>query len=105
MRGIKANTQLLTLRSTLSKRLTEAFKNGKTQQQLSFYRIWLSGLFYRMYEMERAGIPADFSETAIQEMSGKTYSLEGRATLRQKQNRKAKDYMDDYQRWKLAFSI
>ena len=105
MRGIKASMQLLTLRSTLSKRLTEAFKNGKTQQQLSFYRIWLSGLFYRMYEMERAGIPADFSETAIQEMSGKTYSLEGRATLRQKQNRKAKDYMDDYQRWKLAFSI
>lgn len=105
MRGIKANTQLLTLRSTLSKRLSEAFKEGRTQQQLSFYRIWLSGLFYRMYEMERAGIPADFSETAIQEMSGKTYSLEGRATLRQKQNRKAKDYMDDYQRWKLAFSI
>lgn len=105
MRGIKANTQLITLRPTLSKRLTDAFENGRVQQKLSFHRIWLSGLFYRMYEMERAGIPVDFSATAIQEMSGKTYSLEGRATLRQKQNRKAKGYMDDYQRWKLAFSI
>lgn len=105
MRGIKANVQILTIRSTLSKRLTEAFKKGKTKQQLSFYRIWLSGLFYRMYELERAGIPADFSEVAMQNMAGKTYSLEGGATLVQKQNRKAKDYMNDYQRWKLAFSI
>lgn len=105
MRGIKANTQIMTLRSTLSRRLNEAYKDGKTMQQLSFYRIWLSGLFYRMYDMERAGIPADFSDVAIQQMEGKTYSLEGRATLRQKQNRKAREYMMDYQRWKIAFSI
>lgn len=105
MRGVKANTQLMTLRSTISKRLSEAYKSGKTSQQLSFYRIWLSGLFYRMYELERTGIPSDFSEVAIQDMEGKVYSLEGRATLRQKQNRKAREYMADYQRWKMAFSI
>ena len=58
-----------------------------------------------MYELERAGIPSDFSEVAIQDMEGKVYSLEGRATLRQKQNRKAREYMADYQRWKMAFSI
>lgn len=105
MRGIKANTRILTIRSTLSKRLNEAYKTGKTAQQLSFYRIWISGLFYRMYELERAGIPADFSEVAVQQMGGKDYSLSGRATLRQKQNRKAWEYKVDYQRWKVVHSI
>jgi hypothetical protein len=105
MRGVKTNTRLLTIRSTLSKRLTEAAKTGKTELQLSFYRIWLSGLFYRMYEAERAGFPVDFSDVAVQEMEGKTYSLSGRDNLKLKQNRKARDYMDDYRRWKLAFSI
>lgn len=105
LRGIKADTHIMTIRSTLSRRVSAAYKEGKTKHQLSFYRIWLSGLFYRMYEMERAGIPADFSDAAIQQTEGKTYSLSGRATLRQKQNRKAREYMADYQRWKLAFSI
>jgi hypothetical protein len=105
MRGIKSNIQVLTIRSTLSKRLTDAAKSGRTKIKLSFYRIWLSGLFYRTYEMERAGFLVDFSEAAVMEMEGKTYALGGRETLRMKQNRKARDYMEDYQRWKLAFSI
>lgn len=105
MRGMKADMRIMTMRSTTSKRITEAFKEGKTKRQLSFYRVWISGLFYRMYELERAGIAVNFSEVALQEMEGKTYSLEGRATLRQKQNRKIREYMTDYQRWKVAFSI
>lgn len=105
MRGIKANTQVMTIRSTLSKRFSEAFKENRTELQLSFYRIWLSGLFYRMYERERAGVQVNFSEIAVREMAGRDYSLNGGGTLKQKENRKAKDYMEDYQRWKLAFSI
>jgi len=105
MRGVKADAHLLTLRSALSRRLTEAAKTGQSKLQLSFYRIWLSGLFYRMYEAERAGFPVDFSAAAVNEMHGKTYSLTGRSTMQQKQNRKARDYAEDYQRWKLAFSI
>ena len=105
MRGIKANIKILTIRSTLSRKITDAHKRGKSSQQLSYNRIWLSGLFYRMYELERAGIPPNFSEIAIAEMCGKTYSLKGSGTLRQKQNRKARDYEEDYQRWKLTFSV
>ena len=65
----------------------------------------MSGLFYRVYEMERAGISPNFSEAALRVMDGKTYSLKGREKLEHKQNRIEKDYMEDYERWKLAFSI
>jgi hypothetical protein len=104
MRGIKASTKTLTMRTTLSKRNIKAIEAGITDLQLSFYRVRMSGLFYRMYERERAGIPIDFSDAAIHAMENKSHSLTGRAK-KHKQNRIARDYMEDYQRWKLAFSI
>ncbi|MCM1222383.1 MAG: hypothetical protein NC548_48740 [Lachnospiraceae bacterium] len=105
MRGIKAETKILTIRSTLSKQSIQAIKSGKTDMQLSFSRAYLSGLFFRMYERERAGVPIDFSEAAVHAMEGKNYTLSGRAKIEHRQNRIERDYMEDYQRWKLAFSI
>lgn len=105
LRGVKANTKTYTMRTTLSKRNVNAVQDGKTELQLSFYRVRMSGLFYRIYEMERAGFPVSFSEAAIRVMDGKTYSLNGREKIHHKQNRIERDYMEDYQRWKLAFSI
>lgn len=105
MRGIRAVTKTVTLRSILSKKSAKAIEDGLTQQQLSFYRVWMSGLFYRMYDRERAGIPIDFSEAATNFVSDRTYALNGRIKLEHKQNRIERDYMEDYQRWKLAFSI
>lgn len=105
MRGIKATTKTFTMRTTLSKRNIKAIEDGLTDLQLSFYRVRMSGLFYRVYELERAGVPASFSEAALRVMDGKTYSLYGREKLQHKQNKIERDYMEDYQRWKLAFSI
>lgn len=105
MRGVKATTKTMTIRSFLSHRSAEAIKAGKTEQQLSFHRVWLSGLFYRIYERERAGVPVDFSEAAASFMEGRTYALCGREKIEHKRNRIERDYMEDYQRWKLAFSI
>lgn len=105
MRGIKATTKTFTMRTTLSKRNIKAVEEGLTDLQLSFYRVRMSGLFYRVYERERAGIPVDFSEAAMRAMEGKTYSLTGRLKIEHKQNRIERDYAEDYQRWKLAFSI
>ena len=78
MRGIKAVTKTFTMRATLSKRNIKAVEEGKTDMQLSFYRVRMSGLFYRIYEMERAGIAPNFSDAALRVMDGKTYSLKGR---------------------------
>lgn len=105
MRGLKATTKTFTMRTTISKRNISAIENGLTELQLSFYRVRMSGLFYRTYEMERAGIPVTFSEAALRVMDGKTYALSGREKIIHKQNRIERDYFDDYQRWKLAFSI
>jgi hypothetical protein len=105
MRRVTAGTHLMTVRSTLSKRLTAAQKNGQTEQKLSFYRAWLSGLFYRMAERERAGIPADFGEIVAREMEQKPSPVTGGLSTQAKQNERAKDYLEDYQRWKLAFFI
>ena len=105
MRGIKAETKTFTMRTTLSKRNIKAVEEGLTDLRLSFYRVRMSGLFYRIYERERAGVPVDFSEAAMRAMAGKEYSIKGRIKLEHKQNRMERDYMEDYQRWKLAFSI
>ena len=90
MRGIRATTKTFTMRTTLSKRNIKAIEDGLTDLQLSFYRVRMSGLFYRVYEMERAGIPTSFSEAALRVMDG---------------NKIERSYLEDYQRWKLAFSI
>lgn len=105
MRGIRATTKTFTMRTTLSKRNIKAIEDGLTDLQLSFYRVRMSGLFYRVYEMERAGIPASFSEAALRVMDGKTYTLHGREKLEHRQNKIERNYLEDYQRWKLAFSI
>ena len=102
MRGVKASVNRATLRRVISDHTEKAIKRGSTDLQLSFYRVWLSGLFYRMYEHERIGVPVDFSEAAIRYMDGRTYQSK---TPFSRQNIIAKDYMDDYQRWKLAFSV
>lgn len=105
MRGVKSTTKIMTIRSSLSHRSAEATKKQRTELQLSFHRVWMSGLFYRMYERERAGVPVDFSEAAVSFMGGRTYTLSGREKIEHIQNRIEREYMEDYQRWKLAFSI
>lgn len=103
MRGIKADSKVMTMRSTLSKRTGRALKDGLTTLQLSYYRVWISGLFYRMYERERAGESVSFADEAERYVSKRTYHNEHRP-LSTQVNIVARDYMEDYQRWKLAFS-
>lgn len=105
IRGYRVITQTNNLRSNMSHLSADAIKQGKTELQLSFYRVWMSGLFYRMYERERAGLPVDFTGVAAELMSGKTYIIKGRTKIEHRQRQRGRDYMEDYQRWKLAFSI
>lgn len=106
IRGIKSIPTMSSFRVDLSRTVKTALDAGKTQTKLSYYRAWLSGLFYRTLENERAGIPADFSDAATDFMEGKTYKLDsGRNTPEAKRRQIARDYLEDYQRWKFAFSI
>ena len=106
IRGIRSTTSALALRVELSRRSKKFVEDGLTDKQLSHYRVFLSGLFYRMYQRELAGIPVDFSGEASKFMEGKTYKLDtGRNTPEAKKRAVVNDYMQDYERWKAAFQM
>lgn len=103
IRGIRALPTVMSMRVQLSRRSKRCYEDGKTTLQLSYYRAWISGVFYRTYEAELAGVPANFSWLAAKHMQGKTYNLEsGRNTPMAKQRKLAAEYMTDYERWKAA---
>ena len=106
IRGIRSTTSLAALRVELSRRSKKFIEDGLTDKQLSYYRVYLSGLFYNMKKREEAGIPVDFTGVASRFMEGKTYKLDaGRNTPEAKKRAVVNDYLQDYERWKAAFSL
>lgn len=113
LRGIGESKSIKAVRVEMSRRAKNPkFKSPSDEEdksldlKLSFYRVWLSGLFYRTYEAERAGMPVDFMAAAEEFMEGKTYKLDsGRNLIGAKQRQLASDYLEDYNRWKDAYSI
>lgn len=106
IRGIRSTTTVAALRVELSRRSKKFLEDGSTDKQLSYYRAWLSGLFYRIRQRELAGIPVDFSGEASKFMEGKTYKLDtGRNTPEAKKRAVVNDYVQDYERWKAAFQM
>lgn len=104
IRGIRSAVSVKSLRVELSRRSKKCIDDGLTEKQLSYYRVWLSGLFYRVYQGELAGIPVDFSSAAVRFMDGKIYKLDsGRNTPEAKKRAVMNDYLQDYERWKAAF--
>lgn len=108
-----STTSITTLRVDLTKRqkvkkyASESDLNDPLMDlSISYYRVWLSGLFYRMYEAERSGIPVDFMPAAAEFMRGKEYKLDkSRNLISAKQRQVAKDYLRDYNIWKEVYSI
>ena len=103
MRGIRGTPSLASIRTELSRRSRKCIEDGRTSMQLSYRRIWLSGLFYRMYEDELAGFEPDFYSIVLKENKGKKYKLDsGRNTIEAIYRKLAKDYLNDYLRWKMT---
>lgn len=104
IRGIRSLPTVKSMRVELSRRSKDKLDKGLTDLKMSYLRVWISGLFFRTYEREQAGIPIDFSAAAMNFMEGKTYQLKsGRNTPDAKKRQIANDYMKDYERWKLAY--
>ncbi|MBP5462713.1 MAG: hypothetical protein J6Y20_11420 [Lachnospiraceae bacterium] len=105
VRGIKNAPLLQTVRVELSRKSKRAIESGKTDLKLSYFRVWLSGLFFKTYERELAGFPVNFLDAAERFMDGKEYNLEsGRNTRSAYQRRVARDYLKDYEIWKMTFA-
>ena len=105
IRGIRNIPTPKSFKVTLSRKSKAGIESGATTIKLSYQRAWLSGLFYRMSEMERAGLPVDFTDAAIRFTASKEYKLDsGRNLIGAKVRYISKGYAEDYQRWKLAYS-
>lgn len=106
LRGVKADFDTTHAGFYISRFTKSAVDAGRTTQRINYHSIWLSGIFFRTCENERAGIPIDFSEYM-------TYRLDWRKTRNREfsgnekvWNNKAKvGFMQDYYRWKLAFNM
>lgn len=102
IRGVKTQGSLSSIRVEMSKRAKD--KEDKTNFKLSYFRVWISGVFYRAHQGELAGEKADFADITAAQMEGKTYKLDsGRNTLAAKHRQLTRDYEEDYERWKLAW--
>lgn len=104
VRGISGSPDKNVMRATLSRRAKQCAEAGTTDMRLSYARVWMSGLFYRMYQEELATGIVDFSDVARQVVNSKPHDLEAdKETIEAKRRRVQKNYVNDYQRWKAAF--
>lgn len=101
IRGVRSVPTVVLMRVELSKRIKRAQEDGKPVQKLSYYRIWISGVFYRMLEEELAGMPADFRGIVDDRLGDFQYSLRPGGNTQEYKRRAASDaYLADYERWK-----
>ncbi len=104
MRGIRAVPSLQSIRVKITQKARQARESGKTTLELGYYRVWLSGMFYRKWTEEQAGKPVDFSAEARAVMGDRVYRLDkGRNTQSAKFRELVRNYEIDYQRWKTTF--
>lgn len=105
LRGIRGLSTVLAMRVEMSRRNRKALEDGLTNKHLSYYRVWLSGLFYRMREREEIGYPVDFSAAVAEYRMGKMYDPEVGLQPAEKRRGAATDFRNDYDRWKAAHFV
>ena len=101
MRGVRGKQTLENIRVTLSKKNKTAIDAGKTDRKLSYRRIWISGIFYRMLKDEIEGFPVDFRDVAELGIMEKQFDMSScRNTLGYRRREAAAAYKTDYELWK-----
>ena len=67
----------------------------------SYYKIWLSGVFYQMWEDELAGIPVNFRPFVDDKLGDFQYKLNPKSNTQENRRQLAASaYQADYERWK-----
>lgn len=88
------------MRNAISIRANGSNLNKEVGKRLTYGGAMLSGMFYRKFEQERAGVIVNFKEEA-DEWARSMQTLPPKSQI----NNKEKNYYDDYCRWKMAFSV
>lgn len=106
LRGVRTEPVIGSIRRKAVELINQAIDNGANIPHIAYYRMIFSGVFYRMYELERAGYPVDFTDAVSYYMSRKEYSFgDDQKAYMRKRRKYIKEYETDYQRWKAAFMI
>lgn len=102
-----------TFRPTISRAFKEALERHENQNDevsgrlslgLTFRHAYMSGIFYRILERERAGVPVRFDQIIIKERrNAKEPAFSGNYTERKLMNDLIRDLEVDYANWKCAF--
>ena len=110
IRGIRGDVNANKIRCWVSSASRKARELGDEHTRITHYSVWLSGLFYRMYEFEQYGGEVNFLNAAIEKMAGKEYRYpDGNKSVEAKNNSRknfyAREYLNDYYNWKDAFGL
>ena len=89
------------VRTSLPRRTRNNRESGVDIPDLSYKNVWLSGVFYRNYERELAGLDVDFSQAASDEVG---IDICGQERI-YRMNRCIVLLKRDYERWKMALDI
>lgn len=101
LRGFEDRMSTQTIRSVIS----QAIRRSESKRAISYSRVWLSGVFYRIHEDEViTGVPR-FDGLLDDFMRGKEYKLgPGRSTPKTVRKEKLSIMTKRYERWKAAFN-
>lgn len=104
IRGIKGNLSVRVFRSLLSRKISEKY-NKSTDVRLTYYRTWLSGLFYKLSMMEQSNIL--LTDDAILNLVRKNQQLSSKIESTKDTNYKKflNGIRRDYKNWKKASQI
>ena len=107
LRGFSDNTNLITLRVKTSEFGKKAEDRGLTDKRITYAYAKLSGIFYRAFRNEMAGIAPDFSREAERmEDENERVSPDIKQETRQyRVTMRVKGLKQDYKRWKLVFRV
>lgn len=102
LRGIKTQANKKAFREKVARKLAAARAKDSSILNISYDRLWLSGLFYRQYQEEMSGMIPDFSDAALEHIKGKEYRLYGKDSSEATYQRFKRRYLEEYIRWKIA---
>lgn len=99
LRGFRSpKIQIKTMRAVTYKH----FKEGGVET--SYNKLRLSGLFYKVYEMERCGEPVNFDGYVVEEMAKEEHHYHTNYTRNKLANTIKRDLENDYACWKEVFT-
>lgn len=106
LRGFREPSTPMVMRAALSRINKKNNEDNHTNIQLSYIRVYLSGVFYKKYIEEMTGNEVSFKSEAEQLIKiREQYEPISDEMLAKKIYHKEWEYFEDYNRWKVAFGL